>query len=344
VPVAKEVAMSDGKAEIWSERWRLAALDRDELIRVGLFSVMIGFVFVLFHLLGNTTETQYHGRSAIMWMYNRWHDPAAFGGIDYSHGFLIPLVSIGVLWWKRKDIAIAPKYVSKVGLAVILLALLIHWIGTKSQQTRMSLFGLVLLLWGIPFYFFGWKVAQQLIFPCVYLIFCIPLNFLDSLTFPLRIFSTVISAVVLNGLGVPVLRSGSGIYPLFPDGTVNKFEGLDVADPCSGIRSLLAMTAVTAVYAYVTQKTLVKKWVLFLSSIPLAIVGNIARIVTISLVARAFGQKYATGLYHDYSGYIFFPVAIGLMVGIGSLLNMDFKRAWFQWKQNLLSPISSSSV
>ena len=150
---------------------------------------------------------------------------------------------------------------------------------------------------------------------------------------------TVISTALLNGLGIAAERSGSAIYSAAAGGF-----NFDVADPCSGIRSLLAMTALTAVYAYATQKTLLKKWILFLCSIPLAIIGNIARITTVALVAKAFGQKVATGLYHDYSGYIFFPVAIGLMVGVGSLLNLDFNRMWNQWKQDLLSPISPSSV
>ena len=100
------------------------------------------------------------------------------------------------------------------------------------------------------------------------------------------------------------------------------------------------MTALTAVYAYLTQKTLVKQWILFLSSIPLAIIGNIARITTVALVAEAFGQKLASGLYHDYSGYVVFSVAIGLMVGVGSLLNLDYRGAWRRWKQRLLSPTS----
>lgn len=331
--------MAEIGTKIWSERWRLAALEREDLVRIALTSVIVGLMYVLFHIQGNTSDVRMFGRSAILWMVNRWLDPTSFGGQDYSHGFLIPLVSIGVMWWKRKEIAAAPRYVSRMGLAVVVLGLLIHWLGAKSQQPRASLFGLLVLIWGIPFYFYGWQVAKWLIFPCSYLIFCIPLNFLDSLTFPLRILSTIISTSLLNGLGIAAERSGSAIYSTAAGGF-----NFDVADPCSGIRSLLAMTALTAVYAYATQKTLLKKWILFVCSIPLAIVGNIARITTIALVAEAFGQKVATGLYHDYSGYILFPVAIGLMVGIGSLLNLDYRKVWTQWKQHLLSPISSSSV
>lgn len=316
---------------IWSERWRLAALSREELVRLGLASLIVGVAFILFHLQGNTTDVRAYGQSALFWMVHRWND----AGGDLSHGWLIPFVSAGILWFKRRELMSLPKNSSRVGLAVIVLALLLHWLGAKAQQTRLSLASLIMLMWGVPFYFYGWQVARLLLFPCAYLIFCIPLNFLDSLTFPLRIMVTIAATGLLNGLGIEAQRSGSAIYSTAAGGF-----NFDVADPCSGLRSLLAMTALTAVYAYLTQKTLVKQWVLFLASIPLAIIGNIARITTVALVAEAFGQKLASGLYHDYSGYVVFSVAIGLMVGVGSMLNLDYRGAWQRWKQRLLSPTS----
>lgn len=324
--------------DVYSERWRLAKLRPDDWMRAGLLAVMAILTFVLFHLQGNTTDVRAFGHSALAWMVNRWMDSHLSAG-DYSHGWMIPLVSIGILWWKRHEILAAPKEVSRIGLTIVVLALLTHWLGAKAQQTRLSLFGLVMLLWGVPFYFYGWKVARLLIFPCSYLIFCIPLNFLDSLTFPLRLFATVISTAMLNGLGIPAERSGSAIYSLAAGGF-----SFDVADPCSGIRSLMAMTALTAVYAYLTQRTLARQWILFMASIPLAIIGNIARIVTVALVAEAFGEKLAMGLYHDYSGYVVFGVAIMCMVGVGGLLTRDFREMRERWKYALFGHTSPSSA
>ncbi len=325
--------------KIWSERWRLAALTQTEMIRLGLFAVMLGMAYVLFHLQGNTIMPEVYSRSAFGWMFFFWNSEVMFDGADYSHGYLIPFVSLAVIWMKRNDIAAAPKYVSRMGLAIVVVALLCHWMGAKAQQTRLSLFGLILLTWGVPYYFYGWKTAKHLIFPCAYLIFCIPLNFLDTISFPLRIFAATASTSILNGLGIAAERSGSAIY----SGAAGGFN-FDVADPCSGIRSLLAMTALTAVYAYFTQKTLLKKWILFLCAIPLAMIGNMARIATIALVAQAFGERLALTLYHDYSGYVVFAVAIGFMVAIGSALNVNYREVWQQWKHANLSPISSSSA
>ncbi len=308
----------NGGSLVFSERWRLAALTREEMTGIGIAAVIVGILFALFHYLGNTVE-DVGSRSAFRWMVARWSDKVSFGGADYSHGWMIPFVSLGVLWYRRKDLLAAPRRMAPAGLAVIVVALLMHWVGAKMQQTRISLLALILLLWGFPFYFFGWKLARVLIFPCSYLVFCIPLNFLDAVAFPLRILATVTATGLLNGIGIEAARSGSAIYS-----TAGGGFSFDVADPCSGLRSLLAMTALTAVYAYVTQKTLLKKWILFAASIPLAIIGNVARITTVALVAEAFGEKLALGLYHDYSGYVVFSVAIILMVGVGSLLQTDF--------------------
>ena len=316
--------------QIWSERWRLAVLPADQAIKLGLASVLVGLTFLMFHVQGNTTDIRMFGRSAILWMVEGyWHG-------DLSYSWLIPFGSLGIIWYRRKELLSAPRKVSGWGLSVVVAALLLHWLGAKAQQVRVSLFALIGLFWGVPFYLYGWQVAKRLIFPVAFLIFCIPLNFLDSVTFPLRMLATKVSCHLLNGLGLAVKQSGSTIQSLVEGG----FQ-LEVAAPCSGLRSILAMTVLTSVYANLTQKTLLKKWLLFMASIPLAIIGNIARIVTVALMAQAFGQEIAVGLYHDYSGFIFFPVSLGLMIVLGSLLNSQPKEVWFRWKHALLSPTSS---
>ena len=318
--------------KVWSERWRLGALNKSELLQIGLASVIIGLLFMLFHMLGNTVENV-GSRSAFQWMFARWQDTISFGA-DYSHGYFIPLVSIVVIWYKRKEIFQTDMHTDSRGLGVVIFALVLHWLGAKMQQTHFSLASLVLLIWGIPFYLFGWGLAKKLVFPCSYLIFCIPLNFMDVMAFPLRILSTKIATGMLQGIGIDAVRSGTAILiPSMP-------TGMDVADPCSGLRSLLAMTALTAVYAYFTQKTVLKKWILFMSSIPLAVIGNIARIVTIAVVSEAIGGKLALGLYHDYSGYILFTASITVMVAIGSVLNLEFSEVVKKWKSALLNRTS----
>ena len=319
--------LKTNNAVIWSDRWRLGALSKDELMNIGFVSVIIGMLFLMFHLLGNTVENV-SSRSAFTWMVNRWGDKLSFGA-DYSHGYLIPFVSLGIIWYKRAEFFAAKKSICMVGLYVIIAALTMHWVGAKMQQTRISLMSLILLIWGIPFYFFGWRIAKLLIFPCAYLIFCVPLNFLDALSFPLQQAATGISHAILNGLGIECERVGTQL--------MSPYFQLNVEAPCSGLRSLLAMTALTAVYAYFTQKTFIKKWLLFGMSIPIAVAGNIGRIISIALVSIVSGQKLGAGLYHDWSGYVLFSVAIGLMVAVAKLLNINYRELFVTWKKAYLS-------
>lgn len=306
------------RSAIFSDRWRLAALTRDEWTAVGVAAILGGFLFAMFHYMGNTVENV-ATRSAFTWMWARWQDKLAYGGADYSHGPLIPLVSLWAVWHKRRELMAAPRSMNLWGLALVVVALLLHWVGAKMQQTRVSLMALILLLWALPMLFYGWKVAKHLIFPAAFLIFCIPMNFLGAISFPLRILMTKISVGLLNGFGLNVVRNGSAILGLNDMGAQS--WAVDVEEPCSGLRSLLAMTAITAVYAWVTQPTLLKKWLLFACSIPLAIASNVVRILFIGLMSEAFGVKIATGLPHDYAGYAVFAVAILLMVAIDKVLN-----------------------
>jgi exosortase len=319
--------IGNNQALIWSDRWRLGALSKRELMNIGFVSVIVGFLFVLFHLMGSTVEGM-GSKSAFTWMVSRWGDKVSFGA-DYSHGYLIPFVSLAVIWYKREEFFAAPKQVCQFGLVVIVAALMMHWLGAKMQQTRISLMSLILLMWGIPFYFFGWKVAKLLIFPCAYLIFCVPLNFLDALSGPLQRLATTMAHSMLGNMGIECERVGTQL--------MSPYFQLNVEAPCSGLRSLLAMTALTAVYAYFTQRTFVKKWVLFLFSIPIAVAGNIGRIISIALVSITAGQQFGTGLHHDWSGYVLFTVSISLMVGFGKLLNVNYLELFKSWKKAFLS-------
>lgn len=298
----------------------------------GLFWVaVIGFVYVMFHCLGNTVENV-HSRSVFVWMVARWGDHVSLGP-DYSFAWLVPIISVAAIWKRRKELKQAPRGVAWGGLVLVVMALALHFVGARIQQPRLSLIGLVFLAFGMPCFLFGWQVARQLVFPCGYLIFCIPFNFLDVLTFPLRMLSTHMSAGLLNGLGIPVERIGTAIYF---QGT-HTF-GLEVADPCSGLRSLTAMMALAAGYGFFTQKTLGRKIALFVLSIPIAVLANGLRITTIAVVARWLGEETALRIYHDYSGYIIFGTAVVLMMSVGSVLERWSDRMADAWQQGRKSP------
>jgi exosortase len=323
-------------SQLLDARYPLVRLNRTDLIRLGFTAALFALAFSLFHFLGNTADADRWGRSALVWMVQRWQDSGiSMGSGDYSHGFLVPFASLYVVWTQRKELLLARKGINNFGLVFIVGSLLLHYLGVKSQQTRLSLFALIGLLWSVPFYLYGWQVAKRLLFPCAFLIFAVPLNFLDGLSGKLRLVNAEVSASVMRGLGLDVKAVGTGIFgpPYNQSATLR----LDVADPCSGIRSLTAMMALTAIYGYLVMRGFWRKWALFLAGIPLAMAGNVFRIVIIGILSEAINTDIATGLPHDYAGFIVFGIAISLMVGVSVLLNKDFKEVITSWRKNLAS-------
>lgn len=217
---------------------------------------------------------------------------------------------------------------NKWGLALVGFALLIYWIAIKSAQQHAVVISFVIMLFGLPLYLWGKEACKPLIFPVAFLFLMVPLNFLDRITVPLANFVTVCAAFICNTVGVEVAYKGTSIWS-----AKGAFQ-FEIAEACSGIRSLVALGMVTAIYAYLTEKSQWKRWAIFCASLPLAVLGNMARVTTIMLVAQAFGQEAAGGLYHDYSSFIFFPVALLGMVVFAAMLNLDYHAIW----QRLMTP------
>ncbi len=316
-------------SKAWLAGFRWSRLSPAAQLELGFWAVVLAGLFFLFHLHGNSQEIATCRRSLFLWLHSRWVG-------DYAYCQLLPLASLAALWIRRREIAAAPRRMDWRGAHLLVLALTLHWMGVLAQQPRLSMAALILLLWALPFLLYGFALARWLIFPCAYLFLAIPLNFIDSMTAPLRLFATAASAFLLNGFGLHVQRVGAGLF----SAAGNPFS-FNVAPECSGLRSLLAMTALMAFYAWYSQKTLAKKWFLFLCSVPVAIIANICRIILVVVVAAFFGQQTAMGLWHDYSGYPIFLISILLMLSLDRLLNLDYRRAWTKLKQHISERASS---
>ena len=294
-------------------------------ILLGLISCLL---FVLFHLQGITVEVREYGHSMFCWIARKWSEP----GGTMSHGWLIPFISGFIVWRKREELAKAPKTASYVGLILVIMALLLHWVGLRVQQSRLNALAFVGLLWSIPLYLYGRQVGRIIFFPCAFLFFCVPWNFLDGMTSRLRLIATILASGAANGLGIGVNRVGTGIHSVPP----GQFS-FDVADACSGLRYFIALTALTALFAYLTQKTRYRQWILFLIAAPIAILANAVRIASLIIVACWFGKDAAITAYHDYSGLLVFIAATLLMVGAGRLVQYDYKGALRRWTSRAIS-------
>ena len=313
----------------WWTGFRWSRLSPSAQREIGFWAVVAGMLYFLFHLHGNSQEIATSRHSIFLWLRTRWID-------DFAYCQFLPLASLFALWLRRKEIAAAPRKPNFLGIPVVLIALFLHWVGVLAQQPRISVAAFILLLWGIPFLLYGYALARWLLFPCGYLFLAIPLNFIDSMTAPLRLLATTVSAFLLNGFGLEVQRVGAGLF----SGAGSSFA-FNVAPECSGLRSLLAMTSLMAFYAWFSQETLLKKWALFLFCIPVAVLANICRIILVVIVAAFFGQETAMGLWHDYSGYPIFLISILLMLALDRLFNMDYRATWNTLKNLFLDRASS---
>lgn len=239
---------------------------------------------------------------------------------DMSFGWYVPIFSLYVLWTEREKLIKSLGNPSWAGFFASLPFLFIAFLGVRGIQVRFEILAFVGLLVTLPWAFFGTKTAERMLFPALFLLFCIPLaTFLDIVTVHLRLFATGMAYQILQGVGAAVVRTGTMLSA--SDGSF----AIDIAAPCSGLRSIFALMALTAGYAYFNQPTWLRRAILFSMSIPLAILGNVMRILTICLVGTYASPDFATGFYHDYSGYVVFIVAIALMVGVGELITKGAK-------------------
>ena len=245
-----------------------------------------------------------------IWMHGRWTEHDTY----YSHGFLVPLISVFIVWLKRKELGKLAIRPSQMGWLFFIPGIAIHAVSALLRVYFTSGFSLILVLIGLVLLFFGRQYLRSLLFPILFLLFMVPLPLvaIANISFRLKIFAAQISTKIVNMAGVPAVRDGSIIK------TMHSY--LVVEDPCSGIRSLIALIALGALMAYFGNLSKVKKTILFLSSIPIAISTNVIRIVALSLASEMYGAKSATGTFHDVMGVLVFVFAFLGLVLVNKIL------------------------
>jgi exosortase len=298
------------------------------LLAAGLFSLLLtAFLLCLQYSYGVGTTT--YSLARYIWI--NWTENE-----DMGHGFLVIPAVLFLIYSERGRLLALPLRPGWGGLCVVMAGLFLFWAGNQADVTFIGLVSVMIVLAGTIWWLLGWDFLKALSFPIGFLIFAIPFPGLDMMVaLPLRFIMSRLSEVVLNLIGIPTLLSGTGILSA-PDASLNLATGqrfaIDVATPCSGIHSLFALMMVGALFAYFTMPKPWKKWALFLSTIPLAVLGNFARILMLTLGTLAFGSTFALGKdplnapswFHLAAGYLVFIVALLGMMTIGSLLNREW--------------------
>ncbi len=233
---------------------------------------------------------------------------------NYSHGFLVPLIAGYFLYQRFGELKTAPVQPANMGLVVIIIALVQLIIGSLASEYFTLRSSLVVLLAGITLYFFGTQAFKTARFPILYLLFMVPLPYIvyDALTFPLKLFVTRLSVGIMKFMGLVVIREGNII--MFPSIT------LEVADACSGIRSLMSLLAISTAYAFLMQASSIKRWIVIVSALPLALFTNTLRVVVTGILSNYAGAAAAKGFFHEFAGMAVFALAIGLLLAIGILV------------------------
>jgi len=233
---------------------------------------------------------------------------------NYSHGFLVPLISGWFVWQRRFELKAAAIRPANAGLAVIFGSLALLVVGTAGTEYFTMRSSLVFLLAGIVLYLFGWAVLKILALPIGFLLFMVPLPYIvyDAAAFPLKLFISKVSVFVLKAMGVIVWREGNII--MFPE-TI-----LEVADACSGLRSLMSLAALAVALAFLSQKTAIKRTLLILSALPIAIFTNMLRVIATGFLAQYYGAAAAEGFFHEFAGMAVFVLAMVLLFVTGAVL------------------------
>jgi exosortase len=230
-----------------------------------------------------------------------WTDP------NYGHGFFVPLFSGYILWHQRERWTKSEIEPSNFGLLVMLGAVALLFIGSLGAELFTSRFSLLVLIAGIILFLAGWKMLRAVAFPLAFLIFMIPIPVIiyNQITFPLQLIASRLATVWLEVVGVPVLRDGNVL--------VLSNLSLEVAEACSGIRSLMSLIALAVAYGHLAEPRRWVRYALVVLMVPSAIVTNAMRIMGAGVLAHKFGPQAAEGFLHQFSGWVVFLATLVLI-------------------------------
>lgn len=234
---------------------------------------------------------------------------------NYSHGYLIPFI-FGFMIYSMRDqlgkIEISPSNWGMLVIVIGLCQLMVAKIGMEYFLQRTSI---IVVFFGISLYLFGSKMTKKVSLPLLYLIFMIPIPAIiwNRVAFPMQLFASSITETIIHAISIPVYREGNVIH--LTETT------LEVVDACSGLRSLISLFALSGAFTFMVKLSTVKKWILFFSAAPIAIVVNITRLVSTAILAKWMGADAAQGFLHDFSGMVVFVGGIFLLYCVSVLLS-----------------------
>ena len=234
-------------------------------------------------------------------LWNAWMNHS-----NSSHGVLVPLVSLYFIWDRRFDLKNSKLSSSRWGLIILVLSLVFYLLALIGGIAFVSRLMIIFSLVGSVLYLFGKDVFRVIAFPLIFLLFMVPVpdSIIGMVSLPLQTFATKISAGIIQTCSIPVLREGNMLYFVQTQ--------LEVAEACSGIRSIVAITMLSTIFVYISKGSLAQKAIILCSAVPVALLANIMRVSGTGILAHFYGDQVARGFLHDFSGLVVF--LFGLIV------------------------------
>ncbi len=227
---------------------------------------------------------------------------------EFSFGFLVVPVAAGLVWWHRRELRRSIGAGANNGLLVVFGGLAVYVLAERADINALSGLAVVPLIWGTIVFLWGWSAGRVLAFPIGFLGFGLALyrGLLDTVGFTLQRITATGAADVVSAIGVPVIRDGLVLY--------NDHFAFVVAQPCSGMSSLVSLLALASLWVHLAQGTLFGRLAVLASVLPLVILANTTRVALVMLIAWWMGQDAAMGFFHGASSMLLFGLALGGML------------------------------
>jgi exosortase len=233
---------------------------------------------------------------------------------NYSHGFLIVPLALYFAWERRARLAAVAYQPNWVGLVLVIGSLGMLVAGTLGAELFVSRVSIIFLIAGTVLFTAGFDALRILVFPIAFLFLMVPppAIIFNQIAFPLQLLASRFGEATLQALSIPVLREGNVI-------TLAN-TSLEVAEACSGIRSLISLLTLGIVYGYFVDPRISVRTMIALSTIPIAIVANGIRVAGTGVAAHYYGNEAAEGFFHTFSGWIVFIVAFALLYLVATII------------------------
>lgn len=238
---------------------------------------------------------------------------------NMGHGFFVPLFAGVVAWQRREELLTEPRKPNFWGLVIVVLGGLLSLVATLGAELFTARLSFVIALFGTVLYLGGTRWIKILLFPLILLLFMIPIPAIiySALTMKLQNLASELGEMMITLMGIPVLREGNILR--IPS------QALDIAEACSGIRSLMTLLFLALIISYFTDKKVWMRWALLFATVPIAILANGMR-VAITAWLSEHNREWASGWFHEMEGFIIYFIDIIVLLAVHRLINAGARK------------------